>query len=253
MWGAAALGVVGIGAAAVALVGATGPLLQNGAGATVVATAEPSSTPPPAEPSSVAPTSSPMPEPTAPPVPPPTPEPAAALPAAAGPNPTAPSVPTAPASDPRSSALGYESYDATGQVLAAGSYALLSDASDTTTAVTTYGALRDGTATALVVNTSDRYGASQQALYDAVEAGDLVEWRKADDCFVRYAVTEVKPDPPATASRKLLGVESVTYAFTGCSGPVSASVSIARVIEPRVATVIGPPGTPVGGLISVSV
>ena len=30
-------------------------------------------------------------------------------------------------------------------------------------------------------------------------------------------------------------------------------VSIARVIEPRVATVIGPPGTPVGGLISVSV
>ncbi len=31
------------------------------------------------------------------------------------------------------------------------------------------------------------------------------------------------------------------------------TVSIARVIEPRVATVIGPPGTPVGGLISVSV
>ncbi len=30
-------------------------------------------------------------------------------------------------------------------------------------------------------------------------------------------------------------------------------LSIARVIEPRVATVIGPPGTPVGGLISVSV
>ncbi len=34
---------------------------------------------------------------------------------------------------------------------------------------------------------------------------------------------------------------------------LAANLSIARVIEPRVATVIGPPGTPVGGLISVSV
>ena len=34
---------------------------------------------------------------------------------------------------------------------------------------------------------------------------------------------------------------------------IDSLLSIARVIDPRVATVIRPPGTPVGGLISVSV
>ena len=124
----------------------------------------------------------------------------------------------------------YSSYDATGAVTTAGSYAFLmpdddSDDEDATTAVTTYEALRDGTTTALLIHKSDAHGASQAALYDAVEAGDLFEWHEADDCFVRYKVTEVKPDPAGTVPRKLLAVEWMTYAFTGCSGAVSVTAA----------------------------
>ena len=119
----------------------------------------------------------------------------------------------------------YSTYDTTGGVATAGSYVFLSDPADTTTAVTTYEALRDGTATGLLIHKSDAYGASQAALYDTVEAGDLFEWRQADDCFVRYLVTEVKPDPTGTVPRKLLAVEWMTYAFTGCSGAVSENLA----------------------------
>ena len=116
----------------------------------------------------------------------------------------------------------YNQFDTTGAVATPGSYAFLSDPDDTTTAVTTYEALRDGTTTGLLIHKSDAHGASQVALYDAVEAGDLLEWHEAADCFVRYQVTEVMPDPAGAVPRKLLAVEWMTYAFTGCSGPVSA-------------------------------
>ena len=53
-----------------------------------------------------------------------------------------------------------------------------------------------------------------------MEAGDTFEWRQADDCFVRYTVTEIKPDPTGTVPRKLLAVEWLTYAFAGCSGAI---------------------------------
>ena len=115
----------------------------------------------------------------------------------------------------------YSSYDTTGAVATAGSYAFLADPADTTSAVTTYEALRDGTTTALLIHKSDAHGASQAALYDAVEAGDLFEWHEADDCFVRYKVSEVKPDPAGAVLRKSLGVESIAYAFTGCSGAIA--------------------------------
>ena len=124
---------------------------------------------------------------------------------------------------PSATTFRYDTYDTTGEVAEPGSYAFLADPADTTSAVTTYEALRDGTTTALLIHKSDAHGASQAALYDAVEAGDLFEWREADDCFVRYKVTEVKPDPTGTVPRKLLAVEWMTYAFTGCSGAVSAS------------------------------
>ena len=112
----------------------------------------------------------------------------------------------------------YDTYDTTGAVSTPGSYAFLSDPDDPSTVVTTYEALRDGTTTALLIHKSDTDGASLAVVYDAVEAGDLFEWRQADDCFVRYKVTEVKPDPTRTVPRKLLAVEWLTYAFAGCSG-----------------------------------
>ncbi len=130
----------------------------------------------------------------------------------------------------------YSSYDTTGAVATAGSYAFLmpdddAEDEDATAPVTTYEALRDGTTTALLIHKSDAHGASQAALYDTVEAGDTFEWKEADDCFVRYTVTAVKPDPAGTVPRKSLGVESIAYAFTGCSGAIatgSASGSAAN-------------------------
>ena len=115
----------------------------------------------------------------------------------------------------------YDTFDTTGAVAMAGSYAFLSDPADTTTAVTTYEALRDGTTTSLLVHQSDAHGASQTALYDTVVAGDIFEWHEADDCFVRYGVKEVMPDPSGSVPRKLLAVEGLTYAFTGCTGTLS--------------------------------
>ena len=139
----------------------------------------------------------------------------------------------------------YSSYDTTGAVATAGSYAFLmpdddAEDEDATAPVTTYEALRDGTTTALLIHKSDAHGASQAALYDAVEAGDTFEWKEADDCFVRYTVTAVKPDPAGTVPRKLLGVESIAYAFTGCSGVIatgSASGSAANSASSSTASV----------------
>ncbi len=132
--------------------------------------------------------------------------------------------------------LSYTTYDTTGAVATAGSYAFLSDADDATTAVTTYEALRDGTTTALLIHKSDAHGASQTALYDTVEAGDLFEWYQANDCFVRYEVTEVKPDPTGTVPRKLLAVAWFAYAGTGCRGSLSPEAVGVRWSPPVIAT-----------------
>ena len=122
--------------------------------------------------------------------------------------------------------LRYGRYDATGAVTAPGSFAFLSDPDDASATITTYEALREGTTTALLIHQTDGFGAGQGQRYDAVAAGDLFEWRLADDCFVRYAVTEVRPDPAGTEPRKLLAVEWMTYAFTGCSGTIAADAEV---------------------------
>ena len=121
--------------------------------------------------------------------------------------------------------LRYDTLDTTGAVGTAGSYAFLEDPDDPSTAVTTYEGLRDGTTTGLLVHKADGYGASQAALYDAVETGDLVEWRQAADCFVRYQVTEVKADPTGTVPQKLLSVAWMTYAFAGCTGAIATTTA----------------------------
>ena len=105
--------------------------------------------------------------------------------------------------------FAYDTYDTTGEVAAAGSYAFLADADDPSTAVTTYEELRDGTTTALLIHKSDADGVSRADLYDAVETGDLFEWREAHDCFVRYLVHEVKPDPAGHCPTQAAGGEAV--------------------------------------------
>ena len=117
----------------------------------------------------------------------------------------------------------YDTYDTTGAVSTPGSYAFLSDLDDTSTVVTTYEGLRDGTTTALLIHTSDADGASRADAYDAVEAGDTFEWRHVDDCWVRYIVEDVKPDPTGTAPRKLLALRWVTYTYSGCTGAIPSA------------------------------
>ena len=195
---------------------------------TPIATAAPTGTPSPTPAATAAPTGTPSPTPdaTAAPIATPSPTPTADAAPTETPSPPSTASPTpaaAPAEMPTT--FRYDTYDTTGEVAEPGSYAFLEDPADTTSAVTTYEALRDGTTTALLIHKSDAHGASQAALYDAVEAGDLFEWREADDCFVRYKVTEVKPDPAGTVPRKLLAVEWMTYAYTGCSGAIPATTA----------------------------
>ena len=124
------------------------------------------------------------------------------------------------------STLRYGSYDASGAVTAPGSFAFLSDPDDSMSAVATYEGLRDGSTAALLIHQSDQFGAGQAQLYDAIAVDDLFEWHQADDCFVRYRVTEVGPDPAVAEPRKLLAVDWMTYAFTGCSGTIPADAGV---------------------------
>ena len=113
----------------------------------------------------------------------------------------------------------------TGSVTDAGDYAFLTDPDDLTTIVTTYEGLRDGSTTGLVIHKNDGLGRVPADFLDLVEAGDIFEWREADDCFVRYTVTEVKDDPAGDPPRKLLALAWMTYAFTGCTGAISPTAT----------------------------
>ena len=115
----------------------------------------------------------------------------------------------------------YDTYDLSGAVAEPGHYTFLEDPDDPSTVVTTYEGLRDGTATALLVHTHDAHGIPRAELYDAVEPGDLFEWKQADDCFVRYTVTGVRTG--AADTQREFDVAWMTYAFTGCRGPIAAA------------------------------
>ena len=195
-----------------------------GAAETSAPTAGPVEPPTPA-------TSAPAPEtahPPATPPDPPLPEPVEpGAPAASPPtdDPTTPASEEAPVPVAETTPLLYDTYDLSGAVSDPGRYAFLADPNDPTSAVTTYEELRDGTATALLIHTHDAHGVPHTDLYDAVESGDLFEWRQAADCFVRYQVTAVQLDPTGTVPRKLLTVAWMTYAFAGCSGAIATSTA----------------------------
>ena len=202
------------------------------AGATETAAPPAASTKPPAaapSPALAAPAAgSETAHPPATPPDPPLPEPVEpGAPAASPPtdDPTTPASEEAPVPVAETTPLLYDTYDLSGAVSDPGRYAFLADPNDPTSAVTTYEELRDGTATALLIHMYDAHGVSQAHLYDAVAAGDLFEWRQADDCFVRYQVTAVQPDPTGTVPQKLLGVTWMTYAFTGCTGTIATTTA----------------------------
>ncbi|MXW24219.1 MAG: hypothetical protein F4Z96_06185 [Chloroflexi bacterium] len=141
---------------------------------------------------------------------------------------------TAPEPPSDSVTLSYDTYDLTGAVTTPGSYSFLTTADDgTTSAVTTYEALRDGTTTSLRIHTSDADGVSRADAFDEVEAGHLIEWKQADDCFIRYRVTSAPEPAPGGESREF-GVREETYAFQGCqagSVPTATAVSFTVAAE----------------------
>ena len=192
------------------------PAATETAPSTAVPAAEPApampvpaaETPPPP----ATPPDAPIPEPPAEPATPGEPSP----PAAASPAP-------APAPVPRS--FRYDTYDLSGAVAEPEHYVFLTDPADPASVVTTYEELRDGTATALRIHTHDTHGVSQAAFYANVATGDLVEWKRADDCFVRYTVTSA-PTPAAGAVTRAFSVAWMTYAFTGCSGAIAGDTAV---------------------------
>ena len=117
----------------------------------------------------------------------------------------------------------YDSFDTTGEASTAGSYAFLMPDGTQTTAVTTYGQLRTES-TVMRVNVSDEHGASWGSFYDAVAAGDVVEWHKAEDCWTRYRVVSAPAAAAGLATRDI-GVKSVTYSYAGCDGAISAAAA----------------------------
>ena len=122
---------------------------------------------------------------------------------------------------PPQTTFRYDSYDTTGEVAEPGSYAFLANPADTSSAVTTYEDLRDGTATALRIHEADADGVPRAAFLDTVEVGDLFEWRQAEDCWIRYQI-ELTPIAGTGATRDF-GIRWITYAPTGCSGGVPAT------------------------------
>ena len=130
--------------------------------------------------------------------------------------------------------LRYDNLDATGTVASAGSWAVLDGGGGEgapPAVLTTWEGLRSGAAT-LRVHETDAGGSSWASEFGAVAANDLFEWRKADDCWVRYRVTGAPAAPPNSPGRWEFPIEWMTYAATGagCEGAVGAG-AVLRVDE----------------------
>ena len=119
-------------------------------------------------------------------------------------------------------AMSYLTFDASGETVTAGSYAILTGEPGARRIVTTYEELRTE-ASAVRFHLADAGGTSHADFLATVEVGDVFEWRQADDCWTRYQVTSL-PAPSDGASHVEFGVRWVTYAYSGCSGPLPATL-----------------------------
>ena len=124
--------------------------------------------------------------------------------------------------------LRYDRLDAAGEVASSGEWAILGGNG---AVLTTWEQLRSEAA-ALRVHQIDAGGASWASEFGAVAVNDLFEWRLADDCWVRYRVTDAPVAPSGASGRWEFPVEWMTYAATGagCTGEVGAS-AVLRVDE----------------------
>ena len=116
--------------------------------------------------------------------------------------------------------LRYDRLDAAGEVASAGEWAILGGNGEV---LATWEQLRSDAAT-LRVHQTDAGGNSWASEFGAVAVNDLFEWRKSDDCWVRYRVTGAPVAPSGASGRWEFPVEWMTYAATGtgCTGEVGA-------------------------------
>ena len=91
--------------------------------------------------------------------------------------------------------------------------------------------LRSGAAT-LRAHQTDAGGSSWASEFGAVAVNDLFEWRKADDCWVRYRVMGAPVHPSDASGRWEFPIEWMTYAASGagCTGAVGPG-AVLRVDE----------------------
>ncbi len=118
--------------------------------------------------------------------------------------------------------LRYARLDATGEVAEAGEWAILGAGGEV---LATWEGLRSEAAT-LRVHQTDAGGTSWASEFGAVSEGDLFEWRKASDCWVRYHVTGDPVRPSGGSGRWEFPVEWMTYAAAegdSCTGDVGAA------------------------------
>ena len=174
-----------------------------------------------AAPAAATATSTPTPTPT------PTATAAATPTVASTPAPTPTATPT-PAATPVP--VRYNRLDSTGAVTSDGSWAFLGADGGV---LTTWEGLRGSVAT-LRIHQNDASGASQATAWGEIGEGDLIEWRKSDDCWVRYLVTAAPTRPAAGSSRWEFPAKWITYAATGagCTGAVGASDALTAAGEP---------------------
>lgn len=132
--------------------------------------------------------------------------------------------PPAKPPQPEPIVLPYNRLDTTGSATTPGSYAFLDGAANM---ISTYEGLRED-AVELRIHQADADGASRADAYGTVAPGDIVEWRQASACWVRYEVTAVLPDPPGTTPRKHFAIKWLAHAGTGCVGAIAGD-SAARV------------------------
>ena len=136
----------------------------------------------------------------------------------------------------------YDTYDVSGRAATPGSYTFLAAAAaaagsgsgddnagrvsgaGSLTIITTYEGLRED-ANQLLIHLTDARGVSRAAFFGAVVVGDVLEWRRSTDCWVRYLVTALLPDPPDAPARKHFAIRGITDAWTGCSGPLAPTLS----------------------------
>ena len=120
--------------------------------------------------------------------------------------------------------------DATGEVAEVGEWAILGADGEV---LATWEGLRSDAAT-LRVHQTDAGGTSWSSEFGAVSEGDLFEWRKASDCWVRYHVTGPPVRPSGGSGRWEFPVEWMTYAATGdgCTGAIGSGAVLDLDEEP---------------------